>query len=265
MTDDRFVEVERKNNLVWIWLARPELRNAFNDQMIKELHQAIQSISTQSGARALVLAARGNAFCAGADLNWMKSVIDYDFEHNRAEAAGLADMLWALHDLDIPSIALVQGPAVGGGVGLIAACDFAIATETSWFRLSEVKLGLAPAVISPFLLEKMGDRACRTMFLTGKKISALTALNYGLLNAIATPDQLNDLLQEFLSELLTSAPGAIAACKKLLRDVPRFDAEHIKNHCAQVIAHLRLGSEGQEGMKSFLEKRKPDWAANCDS
>ncbi|MBN2382070.1 enoyl-CoA hydratase/isomerase family protein [bacterium] len=264
MNEYKYIELEEKDQVLWLWLNRPDLRNAFNDAMITEIHEIVSGIGQATTVRVLVLAARGNAFCAGADLAWMKKVIDYDYAHNYKESMALAEMLWTLHDLDVPTLALIHGPAVGGGLGLIAACDFALASETAWFKLSEVKLGLAPAVISPFLIEKMGDRTCRELFLTGRKISANQAHTFGLVNEVVPPDRLENTLGSYIAELKTSAPNAIAACKKLLKQVPHSDLSRIKDFTAQMIAQLRSGREGQEGMKAFLEKREPNWDLSTD-
>lgn len=259
MINHNFIIVEKKESILWITLARPDLRNAFNDEMIAELHKTFNSASGDTDLRAIVINAQGKAFCAGADLTWMKKVIEYDFEHNYADSMALADMLWTLQQLDLPSIALVHGPAVGGGVGLVAACDFAIASENAWFKLSEVKLGIAPAVISPFLYGKIGSRHCRDLFLTGRKFTATTAKEIGLINYVSTVETLSGVLEELLADLLTSAPGAIAACKKLLTNIPNLDIGQTKEFTAKMIAKLRIGNEGQEGMKSFLNKTKPSW------
>lgn len=255
-----YIKTEKKASNFWIILARPETRNAFNDNMIDELQQAINEVKSRKDISVLILAGSEKAFCAGADLNWMKRVIEYDFEHNYQESLALADLLWSIDELDIPTIAYVQGPAVGGGVGLLAACDIVLASENTWFALAEVKLGIAPAVISPFLLRRLGDRNCRELFLTGKKIDAIEAKKIGLVNVTAIDDdELADILNYYINLLNSSSNSAMSACKDLLRNIPKMNKKQLKEYTAKVISNLRLSIDGQEGMKAFLEKRKPNW------
>ncbi|MFC1850476.1 enoyl-CoA hydratase-related protein [candidate division CSSED10-310 bacterium] len=259
MSTYQFIRVEIKENVLWISLNRSDVRNAFNDQMISELRRVMADIRTNPHLKVMVLTGLGKAFCAGADLSWMKKVVDYDYDDNVRDSLELANLLWDIEDLAIPTIARVQGPAVGGGVGLVAVCDIALASEKAWFSLAEVKLGLAPAVISPFLLRKIGDRLCRELFLTGKRVSALKAKEIGLVNDIMPSEQLDLLVEQNINLLQTSSPHAIAACKNLLRVIPYLEKAKIKEFTAHTIAQLRMSPEGQEGMKAFLEKRNPNW------
>lgn len=259
MEAEQYIRVRREGPYCRITLNRPDIRNAFNDHMIAELNRAIAAVSRDPQVRILILDAEGSAFCAGADLNWMKRVVEGTFQENLDDATELANLLWAIEALPIPTMALVRGPAVGGGVGLVAVCDLVIATPQTWFALSEVKLGLVPAVISPFLLRRMGDTICRELFLTGRRLLAEEAREVGLVNEIAPDDQLDAAGDRYGKLLLTSAPNALAACKQLLRLIASRDAESVRRQTARLIAELRVNPEGQEGMKAFLEKRKPSW------
>lgn len=255
----QYIRVRYEDAICRITLNRPDIRNAFNDHMITELNQAIVELSHNENIRTLILDAVGSAFCAGADLNWMKRVVDGTFQENLDDATELANLLWAIESLPIPTIAIVKGPAVGGGVGLVAVCDLVLSTPTAWFALSEVKLGLVPAVISPFLLRRMGDTVCRELFLTGRKLPADEARAVGLVNKIAIEDHIDTACDEIIGLLSTSAPKALTACKHLLGLIASRDEENIRHLTARLIAELRVSSEGQEGMKAFLEKRKPSW------
>lgn len=260
MSSHECITVTRSEHHIYrITLSRPEIRNAFNDTMIAELTDVFHRIQEDTSARAVVITGSGKAFCAGADLHWMKKMIDYDLEDNYRDSMALAEMLWALDDLNVPSIALVNGPAIGGGVGLITACDFALASDKAIFALAEVKLGLAPAVISPFLLRKIGDKNCRDLFLTGRQIDADEAQKIDLVNEITPHNDLEDLLTRYLNQLLSSSPTAITACKKLLRVIPHHNKREIMEFTSQVISELRISGDGQAGMQAFLKKNKPPW------
>ena len=245
--------------LLSIALNRPEVHNAFNEVMIAELQDAIDRSVREDRVRVVVLTGKGRSFCAGADLNWMRRVKDYSYEENLAESRRLADLMYAIYTLPVPTIARVNGAAIGGGTGLLAACDVIIAAEVAKFSLSEVKLGLVPAVISPYVIRRVGESRCRQLMLTGERFKADRAKRYGLVNTVAPVDDLDDAVHKRVAQLLTSGPEALKTCKELLHRVPLMNFREARDYTAEVIARLRISPEGQEGMASFLEKRKPDW------
>ena len=243
-----------------IRMNRPEVRNAFNESMIAELTQAFQAADADSGVRALVLAGNGPAFCAGADLNWMKKMAGYTPEENRADALQLATMLNTIYRMAKPTVARVHGPAFAGGMGLVAACDIAVAADEAEFCLSEVKLGLTAATISPYVVAAMGERQARRYFLTAERFSAAEALRIGLVHDIVPTPQLDVAVNALLAHLLAASPAAIAASKQLIRRVAHgaIDQDMIADTAARIAA-ARASDDGREGVRSFLEKRKPSW------
>lgn len=249
-TADRTARVE---------LNRPKVHNAFNAVMIGELIQAFDHIEKDSAVRAAVLTGNGKSFCAGADLNWMREVIRYSFEQNMEESLQIAELHHKIHTLPKPTIALVNGAAIGGGTGFLSACDIALAAEEAVFGLSEVKIGLVPAAISPYVVKKIGESKAREYFLTGRRISARRACEIGLINHVYPGDELESRGREVIDLLLSSGPAALASCKELLYRVPRMSADEAKRFTADMIARLRISAEGQEGMAAFLEKRRPKW------
>jgi len=253
------IEYSISESLATVTFSRPEVHNAFNDVMIKELLEVFQAISERKDVRVVVLTGRGKSFCAGADLNWMRRVKEYSYEENLKESLTLADLFCRVYTLSLPTIAKVNGAAIGGGTGFVAVCDLAIASETSKFSFSEVKLGLVPACISPYVVRKVGEGACREFFLSGERLPAQRALRHGLVNQVAAPEKLDEVVQMWCEQLLSSGPNALATCKELLQKVPQMSLEEAKTYTARVIASLRVSEEGQEGMLSFLEKRRPKW------
>jgi len=252
--------VERKDGVGRITLNRPEVRNAFDDALIGALAKAFAELDADSSVRAVVLAGNGPAFCAGADLNWMKRMAGYGYDENLRDARGLADMLSALDRLDKPTIARVHGPAFAGGTGLVAACDIAVGTPDAKFCFSEAKLGLSPATISPYVLRAIGPRAASRYFLTAEVFSAEEALRIGLLTAMVPAAELDALIGRLLEHLLAGGAAAHARIKDLVRGVagrPIDDA--LRGDTARRIAEIRASPEGREGIASFLEKRKPTW------
>ncbi|MFQ5722141.1 MAG: enoyl-CoA hydratase/isomerase family protein [Candidatus Aminicenantales bacterium] len=239
---------------------RPQVHNAFNATMIAELDKALGRASRDQSLRVLVLSGQGKSFCAGADLNWMREIIHYSFQQNLGESLKLAEVLYKLYALPKPTVAMVNGTAIGGGTGFIAACDIAVASEEARFGLSEVKIGLVPAAISPYVIRRIGEAKAREYFLTGKRISAAKAMEIGLINEVVPKDKLEEKVKEIIELLLSSGPEALASCKLLIQKVPQMSFEEAKNFTAQMIAKLRVSEEGQEGMSAFLEKRKPKWA-----
>jgi methylglutaconyl-CoA hydratase len=243
-----------------LWLNRSELRNAFNDTMIGELTEAFGALEADAAVRAVVLGGRGPVFCAGADLHWMKRMAGYTFEQNLADALGLAGMLRALRTLRKPTVARVHGHVFAGGMGLVAACDIALAARGAEFCISEAKLGLIPAVISPYVIAAMGERAARRYMLTAERFSAEEAHRIGFVHACVEPAELDSAIDELAGHLLAGGPAAHAATKDLVRAVAgRPISEDLIADTATRIAATRASAEGREGIQSFLEKRKPAW------
>jgi len=254
------LQIETRGGVATLWFNRPDTRNAFNATMIAELSAAFDALAAEAAVRVVVLAGRGSAFCAGADLNWMKKMSTYSYEQNLADATVLADMLYKLYNLGKPTVARVHGPAFAGGMGLVAACDIAVASTEARFKLSEVLIGLTPATISPYVMNALGERRSRRYFLTAETFSAEDALKDGLVHECVAPERLDETVNGFVSQLLAGGPAAMTMTKNLMRDVARapLDAE-LRALTARYIAEIRASSEGKEGIHSFLEKRKPAW------
>lgn len=243
-----------------VTLNRPELRNAFNEQAIAELALAFDELGRNELVRAIVLAANGPAFCAGADLNWMKKMAGYSHDENQADAARLADMLRTIYLCPKPTIAKVQGDCYAGGMGLVAACDIVVAAEGVNFCLSEVKLGLIPATISPYVIKAMGEQAARRYFITAERFDAAAAQRMGFAHEVVPLEELDITVAAIVRGLVSNSPHAVSEAKKLVREVvgqPVSDA--LLDDTARRIAEIRASSEGREGVSSFLEKRKPSW------
>jgi methylglutaconyl-CoA hydratase len=255
---------EVRNRTARVTLNRPEVHNAFNDTMIKELTIVFDDIDKNNDIRVVVLTGAGKSFCAGADLNWMRRVKDYSYEDNLKESLDLAEMLYKIYASPKPTIARVNGAAIGGGTGLVAVCDIAIAAASARFSFSEVKLGLIPACISPYVLKKCGEGKCREFFLTGERLTAEKACAAGLLNAVVPLEKIDTTVGDVVNQLISSGPEAIKKCKELLHSVPTLSFDDVKKYTAEVIAQLRVSEEGQEGMAAFLEKRRPKWAKDSD-
>ena len=243
-----------------ITLTQPEIRNAFSDDVIAELTAAFQDVGARPDVRAVVLAAEGPAFCAGANLNWMRRMADYTRDENLADAGKLAEMLRVIYTYPQPTIARVQGDVYAGGMGLVAACDMAVSVDTAGFCLSEVKLGLIPATISPYVIRAMGARAAHRYFLTAERFDAAEALRIGFVHAVVGADQLDAKVDELLKALTSASPNAVRACKQLVQNVAEreIDASLIAA-TVEGIADIRASAEGREGVQSFLQKRKPGW------
>ncbi len=244
-----------------IVLARPEVRNAFDGAMVRELREAVGAASVRDDIRVIVLAGRGAVFCAGADVEWMKAAAGFTRELNLADAGELADLFETLDRSPKAVVACVQGAALGGGAGLVAVADIAVAEEGARFAFSEVRLGLVPAVISPYVVRKIGVSAARELFLTGERFTAARAAALGLVHRVVPLDELDKAVDERVQELLQAAPGALAAAKNLIRRVSARPVEGVRELTIEAIAERRASAEGQEGLDAFLEKRKPDWVA----
>ena len=242
------LRVEREEPILRVTLAKPERRNAFDAELIGELREAFTDVGD---AGIVVLAGDGESFCAGADIEWQRSAVDLSFDENVEDAMRLFGMMQAINDCPAPVVARIQGYALGGGSGVTAAVDIAVAAEDAVFGFSEVKLGIVPAVISPFVLPKIGDAAARRYFLTGERFDAETALRIGLVHEVGS--DLDAAVERVVGELLTSGPEATREAKRLIRTKPQGE------ETAQLAARLRAGEEGQEGLRAFLERRKPSW------
>jgi methylglutaconyl-CoA hydratase len=261
MTDPLFVEEIGHNGVARITFTRPEFHNAFNDRLILELTAVLRGLESDERVRLVTLAARGKSFSAGADLNWMKAMAGFSKERNEADAKALAELMHVLDRLSKPTLALVQGAAYGGGVGLIACCDIALACESATFSLSEVKLGLIPAVISPYVVATIGRRAARRYMLSGERFSAWEAHRLGLVQEVVADSFLEAEGRRMTDDLLKGGPQAQMEAKRLIFDVTEGGfGDELRLETAARIARMRVSEEGQEGINAFLEKRKPTWA-----
>jgi methylglutaconyl-CoA hydratase len=249
-----------RDGVAGITLIRPQVHNAFNSLMIRELAAAFEEAKSDPAVRIVVLTGAGESFCAGADLNWMREIIRYSYKQNLQESREVAELMHRIYSLPKPTVARVNGAAIGGGNGLLSACDIVVASERAKFGLSEVKIGLVPAAISPYVIRRIGESAARQYFLTGERFDARRAFELGLANSVVTHDSLDAKIQEIVRLLLSSGPEALASCKELLHRVPAMSLEDAKTYTAEMIARLRVSSEGQEGMAAFLEKRRPRWS-----
>ena len=243
-----------------VTLARPEVRNAFSDTMIAELTRAFSSLAADADAKVIVLAATGKAFCAGADLNWMKRMSGYSDAENHADALLLARMLKTIHDCPKPVVARVQGDVYAGGTGLVAACDIAVAVREANFCLSETRLGLLPATIGPYVIRAMGERAARRYLLTAERFDAAEALRIGFVHQVVDTDALDAAVAMFVDVLKANSSNAMTETKRLIRDVATapLDAALLEDTAGRIAA-IRASDEGREGIRAFLEKRKPSW------
>ena len=243
-----------------VWLNRPEVRNAFNDGVIAELTAAFTTLGADTDLRAIVLGGHGKAFCAGADLSWMRSMADYSWEQNHADAAGLAQMLWTVWSCPVPVVCRVQGDCYAGGVGLAAVCDVLVAAEPVNFCLSEAKLGLLPATIGPYVVRALGEQASRRYFITAERFSAAQAHALGFVHALVAVDQLDAKVAEIVATLVANGPAAVKACKQLVKDVAGQPINAaLRDETARRIADIRASAEGREGVQAFLNKREPGW------
>ena len=254
------IQITQQGSVLTLTLNRPDMRNAFNDEVVAELTQAFQDAASRGDVRALVLAAVGPAFCAGADLNWMRRMADNTRAENLADAAALAEMLRVMYECPKPTVARVQGDVFAGGMGLVAACDMAVSVHSASFCLSEVKLGLIPATISPYVIRAMGARAAHRYFLTAERFSATEAHRIGFVHEVVSEEQLDAKVAELALALVSASPNAVRSCKMLLQEVAGRDIDApLVARTVEGIADIRSSSEGKEGVQSFLQKRKPNW------
>jgi len=256
------LKVHVADGVARVTLDRPQVRNAFDEVLIKELSQCFAETAANPAIRAVVLAGNGPAFCAGADLNWMKRMAQYGHDENLGDAMALAEMLAALDRLPQPTIARVHGPAFAGGTGLVAACDIAIGTPEAKFCYSEAKLGLSPATISPYVIRAIGERAAHRYFLTAEVFGAEEALRIGMLSLLVPAAELDRAIDDLLGHLLAGGPQAHAKIKDLIRAVAGRPVDPaLMADTARRIADIRVSPEGREGIASFLDKRKPGWCS----
>lgn len=259
---EKTIQVSVADRVARVTLNRPEVHNAFDDTLIHELTHALEKAGRDPSVRVVVLAGAGKSFSAGADLNWMKRMASYSEADNVRDAVAMANLMRTLAALPKPTIARVQGAALGGGVGLVACCDIAVASEDAVFSLSEVRLGLIPSVISPYVLRAIGRRASHRYFLTAERFPASDALRIGLVHEVVPAAKLDDCVEALVAELMKGGPHAQAAAKQLISDVAEAELnDSLVAETARRIAAIRVGPEGREGIGAFLEKRKPRWIA----
>jgi methylglutaconyl-CoA hydratase len=254
------LQIDRAGPVARVFLNRPEVRNAFNDAVIAELTQAFAGFAADATLRAVVLGGHGKAFCAGADLAWMRAMADYTWKQNRDDAQALADMLHAIWSCPVPVIGRVHGDAYAGGVGLAAVCDVLVAAEGVHFCLSEARLGLLPATIGPYVVRALGEQAARRYFTTAERFDAARAHALGFVHELVAPDALDARVDEIVAAVVANGPVSVRLCKKLVQDVAgRAIDEELRAETARRIADVRASVEGKEGVQSFLAKREPAW------
>lgn len=258
------IEVEKSESLCTVWLNRPELHNAMNDIMIAELTQVFRGFGDPGNLRLVILRGKGESFCAGADLNYMKSIATYGTDENLKDSIKLAQLFSAIYECSVPTIAVAHGACFGGGNGLLAACDIAISDINTVFAFSEVKIGIAPATIAPFVIRRIGEYGARELLITGKRFKGEEAMKWNLVNHAFAENELEMELRKFIKQILSNGPNAVRATKDLIRHVvnEHHDIDEILDYTSKLISELRASKEGQEGMASFLNKRKPDWTIN---
>lgn len=254
------LDIHIEGHVAKVLLNRPEVRNAFNDGVITELAETFIRLGQDPGVRVIVLGGHGKAFCAGADLNWMKSMAGYGWEDNRADASRLAEMLWAIYSCPLPVVGRLHGDCYAGGMGLAACCDVLVAADGMHFCLSEARLGLLPATISPYVMRAMGQQAARRYFITAERFSAAQAREMGFVHELVAPDALDAKVDEIVALLVANGPAAVKACKRLVQDFAgREITQDLRAETARRIADIRASDEGREGVQAFLNKREPAW------
>jgi methylglutaconyl-CoA hydratase len=253
------LKYQQDGPLARVMFNRPEIHNAFNATVITEMSSLFGEIAKDESVRVVLLTGEGKSFCAGADLNWMREVINQSFEQNLAEANALARLFYQIYTFKRPVVGRINGAAIGGGTGFVAVCDIAIAAESAKFSFSEVKIGVVPACIGPYVIRKMGEGKARELFITGERMDARRALEVGLVNKVVPDAELDTEVNKLIESISTSGPEAVAMAKKLVSEVPAMTPDEFKPYTAEMIARLRVSNEGQEGMDAFLNKRKPNW------
>lgn len=253
------IQTVQRDQVLIITLNRPELHNALNPAMIQALTAAFQGLQNRDDVRVVILTGNGRSFCAGADISSMRAAADMDQEQNQTSAKAIFDLMQSIDECPKPVIGRINGAAIGGGMGLVSCCDITIAAERARFGFSEVLLGLVPAVIAPFVLSKIGEGNGRAVFLTGKRFDAVYAREMGLIQQIASEEELDQKVNEQVQQLLQAAPGAQAAAKELIRTISQRPKSDCRDYTSRLIAKRRASAEGREGMSAFLEKREPEW------
>lgn len=252
------IKTEIKDQVAKVILSRPEIHNAFNAEMISELTETFSKLDQDKYVRIIILQAEGKSFCAGGDLNWMRSTLSYSYEENIEDAKKLAEMFKTIYTCSKPVIGRIQGTTIGGGVGLVSVCDFSCALDSAKFALSEVKIGLIPAVVSPFVLRKIYSSEARRYFLTSEKFDGHEAKRIGLISEVASNENtLDKKITEWIGAILSGGPEAVSICKKMINDVLALSLDEALDLTVRQIAERRISKEAQEGMKAFLEKRNP--------
>ena len=253
------VKIQQDGPVARVSFCRPEIHNAFNDTLIYEMTDLFSSLKKDRNLRVIVLTGEGKSFCAGADLNWMRRVKDYSFEKNLEESMALAELFWLIYSMPLPVIGRINGAAIGGGTGFVAVCDIAVAAESAKFSFSEVKIGVVPACIGPYVIRKIGEGKAREFFISGERLTAAEAYRIGLVNRYYPDDRLDEEIEALIKTILSSGPNAIKMAKELISNVPLMTPDQFRPYTAEMIARLRKSDEGQEGMDAFLNKRKPNW------
>lgn len=253
------VEIRESGPVLTVALNRPESHNAFSPEMSAAVMAVFEEVKARDDVRVVVLTGNGRSFCAGGDLNAMRAASDFTFAENVHDGEVIFDLMWTVDRCPKPVIGRVNGAAIGGGVGLVSCCDMVVAVERAKFGFSESRLGIVPAVISPFVIAKIGPAAARELFLTGERFDAYRAQQLGLVSRVVPETELDTAVEERIAHLLQAAPGAQAAAKELIRTVAYQPQESVRDYTTNLIARLRASDEGREGMGAFLEKRKPGW------
>lgn len=260
MTTFQTIQFEKQADIGTLWLNRPDIHNAFNEVMIQEVIDCVKEVNLMDDIRVLIIRGRGKSFCAGADLNWMRGVAKYSFEQNYKESLNLSKCFYTVYTCKKPTIAVVHGAAIGGANGLLASCDFAYADDDTTFSLSEVKIGVVPACISPYVTKRVGEYGARELMLTGRRIKGKEAEHFRLVNKSLPTEELDSYVMSVIALLRTSGPKAITQCKTLIYNICNIETlDQARESTARMIAEIRASEEGQEGMAAFLEKRKPNW------
>ncbi|MDA3954213.1 MAG: enoyl-CoA hydratase-related protein [Bacteroidales bacterium] len=259
------IEIEKRDQISTIWLNRPEIHNAFNEIMISEIIEAFKILNADVKTRIIVIRGKGKSFCAGADLNWMKDVANYTYKENYNESFKLSVCFNTIYTCKKVTMAVVHGSAIGGANGLLAACDFVYAEANTVFSLSEVKIGLIPACIGPYIIKRIGEFPAKEFMLSGVRFNGDIAENKGLINKSLDQENLEDYYQKSIKLILTSGPNAVSQCKEVIHNIcNEIDYDESLIYTAKMIAETRSSEEGQEGMTAFLEKRKPNWISKLD-
>lgn len=256
----RFLAITRRGAVATVMLNRPELHNAFSAEMITELHEMFVQLAHDAEIRAVVLTGAGASFCAGGDIQWMRSSLALTRDENIADAERLAAMFDAINTLPKPVIGRINGAAIGGGAGLVACCDIVVAAESAKFGFAEVKLGILPAVIARYVVPKIGASHARALFVSGRRFDATHAQRIGLVHDVVPPGKLDQVVQQVIADVLTSGPQAIGRAKELVQAAITLPRDEFDRYTIEAIADVRTSAEGQEGLRAFLEKRKPGWA-----